>query len=106
MSRRMTTLVALAGIIAVLATAQLAPAWTRKAGLDVWSLSAMKDAWRAEEEQGQELNGMLRDARERGRMTDQVIALLISGELSLSDATEELESLNRDRPCVLAQVGT
>jgi hypothetical protein len=89
-----TTLVALAAMIV---TAELAPEWSRAAGLDVWNAGAAEADRRDEEGRKKELDADVRDGYQRVLSTQHVVDELIAGDITLAVAVAQLEEVNRER---------
>src|SRR4051794_32802747 len=89
---------AVIGVTATLATAVAAPAWARAAGLDVWNVPEMVEWKKAEDRRTADLwaaHARLQDQREA---TAAVVDELIDGRVTLAEAAEEVEEINRANP--------
>ena len=73
----------------------IAPQWSRRAGLDVWNLSAEQELWRTATRERADVDAQDERARRRREVAAQVAARLTAGELSLPAAADELMELFR-----------
>jgi hypothetical protein len=76
----------------------IAPNWARDAGLDVWNIGVATAEYRRQEICAEQLDATQDQLARQMEASDQVVAVLIAGEITLSDAVTELSKINRDRP--------
>jgi hypothetical protein len=89
---------ALGGITLAIGVAHaVAPEWSRRTGLDVWSYPELSTREREVEDRRKELQGVHDQLRRQVEAADHVVSLLIDGELSLGDATDEILRINQGR---------
>jgi hypothetical protein len=73
----------------------VAPDWTKAAGLDLWEVPALRNQTANYAKHCSELNEEIEESRNRVAIKEHLIELLVSGEMSLKDVTDEFLELNR-----------
>ena len=83
--------VALSGLAVVFGIGHtVSPEWTRRVGLDVWNLPSLRTAAAQIEEESVEMNAKGEQLFQSIEAADHIIARLVDGKLTLSQATDEL----------------
>jgi hypothetical protein len=86
-----TSAAVLIGLSLSLAAAHaIAPNWSRRAGLDVWNYSALKEQYNRAAEERAEVLARGEEAAARRAAGNQIVAELIAGTISLPTAADEL----------------
>lgn len=83
---------------AALAVVAFASGWAREVGLDFWNIGAAHAQLRAAEKEGVRVEAFRERTARQIEIGDQVTAELIEGQVSLAEAAQTLEVVNRDRP--------
>lgn len=90
---------ALSGLVLTLGLAQsAAPEWTRRAGLDVWNVSAARDTLLATDRDREMLQSHAEQLHQEIEFTEHTTNRLMAGTLSLAGATDLIEPILRNRP--------
>jgi hypothetical protein len=85
---------ALSGLAVVFGVSHtLAPEWTRRIGLDVWNLPSLRATAAQVEEESVETNAKSERLFQSIEAADHIIARLVAGNITLLQATDELEPL-------------
>jgi hypothetical protein len=93
-----TSAAALSGLVVTLGlTHATAPEWARRAGLDVWNIAEAVDSLRTTEEESARLSEEAQRLHETIEATDHITTRLVTGEISLGVATDQIEPLMRER---------
>lgn len=90
---------ALSGLALTLGLAHaVAPDWAARAGLDVWNLEELRDDFRANSEEWDELVEKEQRLHRECEATGSVAARMVEGELTLAEAADLLQPILRERP--------
>ena len=90
--------VALSGLAVVFGIGHtVSPEWARRVGLDFWNLPSLRTAVAQVEEESVEMNAKGEQLFQSIETADHIIARLVDGKLTLSQATDELEPLLQKR---------
>jgi hypothetical protein len=83
--------------LAVGLTHVIAPEWSRSTGLDVWNYTDMESQYRDDKDRLQDELKVEETLSCQIRLSDHITTELIEGRLSLSEAVDEIEYINRER---------
>lgn len=79
--------------LSLVAAHAIAPDWSRRAGLDVWSLPALEREHLNVAEERDDVEAKAEQAARRRETADQLAAQLISGTITLPTATDEIHKI-------------
>jgi hypothetical protein len=79
--------------VSLVAAHVIAPDWSRRAGLDVWSLPALERERLNIVEERNDVEARATDAARRRETADQIATQLIAGEIALPTATDEIHQI-------------
>ena len=97
-SFRLTALFALSLAAFLAGASYFSPSWAREAGLDVWSLSTLREEIADTECDERELDCDIRAVTQRNAIRGEVVKGVVEGRLSLEEAGHEFLELNRAIP--------
>jgi hypothetical protein len=91
--------IALSGLVVVFGVGHtVAPGWAKRLGLDIWNLPSLRAAVTQVERESEEVDAKGERLLQSIEAADHIVARLVDGKLTLSQATDELEPLLRNRP--------
>jgi hypothetical protein len=79
--------------VGLVAAHAIAPDWSRRAGLDVWSLPALERERLNVVEERNDVEAKATDAARRRETANQIATQLIAGEIALPTATDEIHKI-------------